>query len=105
VTWLCRHLLAGTRSANPNAWLLSDSTMSLSKSPALAALAERDRVKAKVRHLVRRKQQEIERAARLLRAHFVNRRTRSPKRGTLHREMLVGSFDQRNGDPERDKGE
>ena len=66
---------------------------------------ERERVKATVGHLVRRKQQEIERAVRLLRAHFVDRRPRSPRRGTLHRLMLVGAFARRDGPPDRETGE
>jgi hypothetical protein len=44
----------------------------------------------RVGHLVPRKQQEVERAVRLLRALFVDHRPRAPKRGTLYRIMLVG---------------
>jgi hypothetical protein len=52
----------------------------------------RERVKARVVHLGRHRQVEVERAARLLRLHFVNRRTNSPMRGTLHWLMLVGQY-------------
>ncbi|HBN9924592.1 MULTISPECIES: hypothetical protein [Sphingomonadales] len=52
----------------------------------------RDRVTERVAHLTHRRQIEVERAARLLRLHFVNRRDRAPKRGTLHRLMLVGRY-------------
>jgi len=79
--------------------------MPLARSPAVTTPDDRERVKAKVRHLARRKQQEIERAVRLLRAHFVDRRRRSPKRGTLHRLMLVGVFARRDGPPDRETGE
>ena len=57
---------------------------------ALRAWTERCRIKAQVGHLIPRKQQEIERMVRLLRAHFIDRRRRAPKRGTLHCIMLVG---------------
>src|SRR3546814_2307275 len=53
------------------------------------SLAEKIRrrriVMARVGHLIPRKQVEIERAVRLLRAHFVDRRQHPPKRGTVHR--------------------
>jgi hypothetical protein len=52
----------------------------------------RERVKARVVHLGRYRRVEVERAARLLRLHFVNRRTNSPMRGTLHWLMLVGQY-------------
>ncbi|MET4898638.1 hypothetical protein RN629_16005 [Sphingomonadaceae bacterium jetA1] len=52
----------------------------------------RERVTERVAHLTHRRQIEVERAARLLRLHFVNRRDRAPKRGTLHRLMLVGRY-------------
>lgn len=55
-------------------------------------LEGRDRVMARVVHLIRRRRVEVERAARLLRLHFINRRTRSPMRGTLHWMMLVGQY-------------
>ena len=79
--------------------------MPLARSPAVTTADDRERVKAKVRHLVRRKQQEIERAVRLLRAHFIDRRPRSPKCGTLHRLMLVGDFARRDRPPDRETGE
>ncbi|MGN6850082.1 MAG: hypothetical protein ACTHJK_11515 [Sphingomicrobium sp.] len=71
----------------------------------MTTLDDRERVKATVGHLVRRKQQEIERAVRLLRTHFVNWRPRSPRRGTLYRLMLVGAFAGRDGPPDRETGE
>jgi len=52
----------------------------------------RERVKARVVHLGRYRRVEVERAARLLRLHFVNRRANSPMRGTLHWLMLVGQY-------------
>ena len=58
-----------------------------------------------VGHLVRRKQVEIERAVRLLRAHFIDHRPRAPRRGTLHRIVLVGSHAQRQAVPDRETGE
>jgi hypothetical protein len=62
-------------------------------------------VKARLAHLVPRKQQEIERAARLLRAHFISRRRRAPKRGILHRVMLVGRYACPGKEPDRETGE
>lgn len=79
--------------------------MPLARSPAVTRPDDRERVRSRVGHLVRRKQQEIERAVRLLRAHFVDRRPRSPKRGTLHRLMLVGAFARREGPPDRETGD
>ena len=73
--------------------------------PAPALPEDRRRVMSRVGHLVRRKQIEIERAARLLRVHFVARRRRAPKRGTLHRLMLVGVHAERCGVPDRETGE
>ena len=64
----------------------------------------RDAVKARLAHLVPRKQQEIERAVRLLRAHFVDHRPRSPRRGILHRIMLVGPHAQPGAVPDRETG-
>lgn len=64
----------------------------------------RGRVKARVGHLISRKQVEIERAVRLLRIHFVNRRRRSPKRGTLHQIMLVGPYARPGQSPDRETG-
>ena len=60
---------------------------------------------ARVGHLVRRKQVEIERAVRLLRAHFIDRRPRAPKRGTLYRIVLVGPHAQPTATPDRETGE
>ena len=60
---------------------------------------------ARVGHLIPRKQQEIERAVRLLRAHFVDRRRRAPKRGMIHRIMLVGRHARPGGSPDRETGE
>jgi len=57
----------------------------------------RKRVMTRVAHLIPRRRAEVERAVRLLRFHFVNRRDRAPKRGTLHRLMLVGEY----ADPDR----
>ncbi len=65
----------------------------------------RGRVKARVGHLISRKQVEIERAVRLLRIHFINRRHRSPKRGTLHQVMLVGPYARPGERPDRETGD
>jgi hypothetical protein len=65
----------------------------------------RHAVKVRPAHLLPRKQQEIERAARLLRAHFINRRRRAPKRGILHRIMLVGRYARSAPEPDRETGE
>src|SRR3546814_15046392 len=73
------------------------------------SLAEKIRrrriVMARVGHLIPRKQVEIERAVRLLRAHFVDRRQHPPKRGTVHRMMLVGRYAQPGPKPDRETGE
>src|SRR3546814_12742375 len=60
---------------------------------------------ARVGHLIPLKQVEIERAVRLLRAHFVDRRQHPPKRGTVHRMMLVGRYAQPGPKPDRETGE
>jgi DNA-directed RNA polymerase specialized sigma24 family protein len=52
----------------------------------------RERVMARVAHLSDRRQVEIERAVRILRAYFINRRDRAPRQGTLHWLMLVGDY-------------
>lgn len=61
--------------------------------PTIAEAAEqRERVKARLVHLIYRRRFEIERATRLLRIHFVNRRGSAPKRGMLHWLLLVGEY-------------
>jgi hypothetical protein len=60
---------------------------------------------ARVEHLIPRKRVEIERAVRMLRAHFIARRARAPKRGTVHRIMLVGRYAQPGDKPDRETGE
>lgn len=61
--------------------------------PTIAEAVElRESMKARVAHLIYRRRFEVERAARLLRIHFVNRRGVAPKRGTLHWLMLVGDY-------------
>lgn len=58
-------------------------------------------IRARVAHVSPRQQVEVERAARLLRLHFVNRRARSPKCGMLHWLLLVGRLaDARNPEPD-----
>jgi hypothetical protein len=66
---------------------------------------ERRRIMARVGHLVWRKQVEIERAVRLLRAHFIDRRRRAPKRGILHKIVLVGPHSQPHATPDRETGD
>lgn len=66
---------------------------------------KRRRVMARVVHLIPRKQQEIERAVRLLRLGFVDRRPRAPRRGTFHRIMLVGPHARPNERPDWETGE
>jgi hypothetical protein len=46
-------------------------------APTLAGLSDRRRTMARVGHLIPRKQVEIERAVRLLRFHFIDRRVRA----------------------------
>ena len=82
-----------------------DAGVSAGPIPALAEIAERRRTMARVGHLVRRKQVEIERAVRLLRVHFIDRRSRAPKRGTIHRIMLVGPFARPRARPDRETGD
>jgi hypothetical protein len=65
----------------------------------------RNAVKARLAHLVPCKQQEIERAARLLRAHFISRRRRAPKRGILNQIMLVGRHARLSKEPDGETGE
>lgn len=77
----------------------------MSEPDLIAGPGEREHIMASVAHLVPRKQQEIERAVRLLRAFFVDRRPRAPRRGTLHRLMLVGAYAQRGDKPDRETGE
>lgn len=79
---------------------MSDDTM-----PAWAGWQERQRIKAAVGHLIPRKQVELERAVRLLRAHFIDRRRRAPKRGTLHRIMLVGRYARPSETPDHETGD
>lgn len=74
-------------------------------SPLFEALRRRAITKARVGHLIPRKQVEIERAVRLLRAHFVDRRRRPPKRGIVHRMMLVGRHARPGPKPDRESGE
>jgi hypothetical protein len=68
-------------------------------------LEERGRIMARVGHLIPRKRVEIARAVQLLRIHFIGRRPRSPKNGTLHRIMLVGRYAQPDDEPDRETGE
>lgn len=70
-----------------------------------ASLEERRRIMARVGHLIPRKQVEIERAVRLLRAHFIGRRPRSPRRGTVLRIMLVGPYASRGPVRDRETGD
>lgn len=77
----------------------------MQESLLVEVIRHRRIVQARVGHLIPRKQQEIERAVRLLRAHFVDHRDRPPKRGTLHRMMLVGQYAQPGPKPDRETGE
>ena len=79
--------------------------MSDDTTPAWAHWQERQRIKAAVGHLIPRKRVEIERAVRLLRAHFIGRRRRAPKRGTLDRIILVGQYARPGGTPDRETGD
>jgi hypothetical protein len=73
------------------------------RAPTLAADAKhdremsdhyemRDRVIARVLHLDTYPRTAIERAVRILRAYFIDRRDRAPRRGTLEGLMLVGKL-------------
>lgn len=79
----------------------------MSERPSVVYLCweQRQRVMARVDHLIPRKQQEIERAVRLMRLHFVNRRPRAPKRGMIHQIMLVGPHSRLGEMPDRETGE
>jgi hypothetical protein len=79
----------------------------MSERPSIVYLCweQRQRIMARVGHLIPRKQQEIERAVRLLRLHFVDRRPRAPRRGTLHQIMLVGPHARPGETPDRETGE
>lgn len=66
---------------------------------------ERRRVMDRIGHLVPRKRQEIERAVRLLRAHFIDRRPRAPRRGTILLMMPVGQYARPGPLPDRETGE
>ena len=79
----------------------------MSERPSIVYLCweHRRRVMARVGHLIPRKQQEIERAVRLLRIHFVDRRRRAPRRGTLDEIMLVGPYARPGEVPDRETGE
>ena len=79
----------------------------MSEAPSAEYLCweQRRLVMARLGHLIPRKQQEIERAVRLLRLHFVDRRPRAPRRGTLHRIMLVGPHARLSETPDRETGE
>jgi hypothetical protein len=79
--------------------------MSVQASRKQAAWLARRRVMARVGHLIPRKQVEIERAVRLLRAHFISRRPRAPKLGTLHQITLVGPHARPGDKPDRETGE
>lgn len=76
------------------------------RAPTLAAQAKhdremsdyyemRDRIIARVAHLDPYPRMAIERAVRVLRAYFIDRRNRAPRHGTLEGLMLVG----KNADP------
>jgi hypothetical protein len=71
----------------------------------VSRLEERRSVMALVGHLFPRKRQEIERAVRLLRAHFIDRSPRAPRRGKLHKIMLVGRYARAEVVADRETGE
>jgi len=52
----------------------------------------REVVMARVGHLIRRKQREIERIARILRALFDAKRVRAPEPGRIDRIILIGPY-------------
>jgi hypothetical protein len=85
-------------------WQRAHPEVSMTESSVLP-FNSRNAVKARLAHLVPRKQQEIDRAARLLRVHFIGRRRRAPKQGILHRIMLVGRFAHPGKEPDRETGE
>ena len=62
---------------------------------------------AEEQHLgaIPRKQVEIERAVRAVRTLFIDRRPRAPKRGTIHRIMLVGPYTRPRATPDRETGD
>ena len=95
---------ASSRRAVPGAFTAT-SAAPARESPLSEHLRRRAITKARVGHLIPRKQVEIERAVRLLRAHFVDRRRRPPERGTVHRMMMVGRYAQPGPKPDRETGE
>src|SRR3546814_11939948 len=51
---------------------------------------------ARVGHLIRRKQQEVERIARILRTSFDPTRVQAPEPGQIRRIILIGPYARRN---------
>ena len=56
----------------------------------------REVVMARVGHLIRRKQQEVERIARILRASFDPTQVQAPGRGEIRRIILIGPYARKN---------
>lgn len=56
----------------------------------------REVVMARVGHLIRRKQQEVERIVRILRASFDPTRVQAPELGRIRRIILIGPYARRN---------
>jgi hypothetical protein len=64
-------------------------------TPHISDVYARDVVMARVGHLIRRKQREIERITRILRAYFDPDQVQAPKPGTIRRIILIGPYARR----------
>ncbi len=60
--------------------------------PKVNDVYAREVVMARVGHLIRRKQQEVERIARILRASFDPDRVQAPEPGQIRRIILIGPY-------------
>ncbi|KGB55017.1 putative nucleotidyltransferase [Sphingopyxis sp. LC81] len=65
-------------------------------TPQLNDVYAREVVMARVGHLIRRKQQEVERIARILRTSFDPTRVQAPEPGQIRRIILIGPYARRN---------
>lgn len=64
-------------------------------TPHMNDVYAREVVMARVGHLIRRKQREIERITRILRAYFEPNQVQAPKPGTISRIILIGPYARR----------
>ena len=64
-------------------------------TPQINDVYAREVVMARVGHLIRRKQREVERITRILRACFEPDRVQAPEPGTIRRIILIGPYARR----------